>query len=200
MVKHQRYSNVWREQMFLTLALIVVFSGLRVTMVGSELPNIMPLMAVAFTSSAYLNSRYHWLMPVAIMSLSDILINHSYGFSPVSLWSLVGGCCYIAAALFGKYMINTKSWLSLLFGTVAMTFLFYFVSNTFVFLTSSSYGATLSEWLRSLTVGIPGYPPTYVFLRNSLIGDLSFTLFFIAVTEASRFSLKRQNYQALPLY
>jgi hypothetical protein len=35
--------------------------------------------------------------------------------------------------------------------------------------------------LQALTTGLPGYPPTWTFFRNSLIGDLLFAAFFIAV-------------------
>jgi hypothetical protein len=36
-----------------------------------------------------------------------------------------------------------------------------------------------------LTVGIPGYPPSWTFLRSSLISDLLFTSLFVAGVEWS---------------
>jgi hypothetical protein len=35
-----------------------------------------------------------------------------------------------------------------------------------------------------MTTGLPGYPPTWSFLRNSLLGDLLFASLFVAVEQA----------------
>ena len=186
--------------MFLTISFVLAISGLRVLSSYTDLPNIMPLTAIAFTSSAYLNNRFHWIIPVSILTISDLFINHSYGVSLITQWSAVAICCYLLAALCGKRMGGTKSWLSLLLGTASMSLMFYFTSNTFVFISSNAYGPGLQEWARALTTGLPGYPPTYLFLRNSLIGDLTYSLLFISVTQTSQSILRLPGYRALPLY
>jgi hypothetical protein len=45
------------------------------------------------------------------------------------------------------------------------------------------YPKTFAGWIQALTVGHPGFPPTYLFLRNTIISDLLFTSLFL-VTQA----------------
>ena len=173
--------------MFMPILLVVIFSGLRILNTQTDLPNIMPLMALAFASSAFLKKRYYWLFPVAILVSSDIAINSYYNNPIVTTWSLVATASYVAAALWGSHLNKKKSRLKLIFGTLTTSFMFYIVSNTFAYISNSAYGPEASEWLRAITTGIPGFPPTYLFLRNSIIGDLSFTIFLILSNEAAHF-------------
>jgi hypothetical protein len=41
------------------------------------------------------------------------------------------------------------------------------------------YPKTFAGWLQALPVGHPGFPPPYLFLRNSLLSDLLFTFLFL---------------------
>ncbi|MEO6786006.1 MAG: DUF6580 family putative transport protein, partial [Chthoniobacteraceae bacterium] len=41
------------------------------------------------------------------------------------------------------------------------------------------YAKTAAGWLQSLTVGLPGYPPTWIFYRNTLAGDMLFAVLFL---------------------
>jgi len=158
--------------------------------------NLTPLMAVAFTSSAYLSKRYFWLLPVAILVVSDLVVNSHYGMPFLSTWTVVALLCYLIAAFGGKYLANMKSWASLFVGTVSCTTLFYLVSNTYAFFANPAYAQNFAGWVQSLTVGVPGYPPTWMFLRNSLIADLSFTLVFIIVMNVQR---AKQGKHVLPI-
>lgn len=70
--------------------------------------------------------------------------------------------------------------------TPCVTLGFYVVMNTVSWALSAppwAYAKTLAGWWQSQTVGlpIPGAPPSYVFLRNALIGDSLFTLLFLTV-------------------
>jgi hypothetical protein len=49
------------------------------------------------------------------------------------------------------------------------------------------YAKTLAGWLQALTSGIPGYPPTWTFFRNTLLSGGLFTGLFagaLKLTEA----------------
>ena len=59
-----------------------------------------------------------------------------------------------------------------MFGTLACSVLFYLGANTFSWAIGSGYAKTLAGWWQSQTVGLPGYPPSILFLRNALIGDV----------------------------
>jgi hypothetical protein len=52
---------------------------------------------------------------------------------------------------------------------------FYLITNTASWLGSPAYAKSFAGWIQSLTTGLPGYPPTVCFFRNSLISDLCFT-------------------------
>jgi len=56
------------------------------------------------------------------------------------------------------------------FGVVA----FYLVANTGAWISSPAYAKNIAGWWQSQTVGLPGFPPSYYFLRNGLIGNLAF--------------------------
>ena len=49
------------------------------------------------------------------------------------------------------------------------------------------YAKTLAGWVQAMTTGLPGLPPTFWFLRNSLLSDLAFSCLLLAAynTEAS---------------
>jgi hypothetical protein len=72
-------------------------------------------------------------------------------------------------------------------GSIGATLLFYMVTNTGAWWTIPIYEKSWTGWVQALTVGIPGYPPTWTFLRGSLISDLLFTgLFVLGVEWSSR--------------
>jgi hypothetical protein len=66
-------------------------------------------------------------------------------------------------------------------GTLAASVFFYLVTNTGSWLGLTAYPQTFSGWVQALTVGLPGYPPTWTFFRNSLAGDLLFAACFVVV-------------------
>ena len=62
--------------------------------------------------------------------------------------------------------------------------IFFVVTNTGSWLGLTAYPQTFAGWVQALTVGLPGYPPTWTFFRNSLAGDLLFAAFFVVVERA----------------
>ena len=55
--------------------------------------------------------------------------------------------------------------------------LFYIVTNTGAWL-SLPYAKTLAGWIQAITTGLPGYPPTWQFFRNTLLSGGLFTGLF----------------------
>ena len=62
--------------------------------------------------------------------------------------------------------------------TLLGALLFYLVSNTVSWLTVPGYAKTIAGWVQALTVGLPGFPPTWVFGLKSLLGTGLFTGLF----------------------
>ena len=71
-----------------------------------------------------------------------------------------------------------------LFGsTIAGSCLFYLITNTATWISTADYAKTLAGWWQALTIGDPGFPPTLLFFRNTLLSDLFFTALFV-ITQA----------------
>jgi hypothetical protein len=64
--------------------------------------------------------------------------------------------------------------------------IFYIVTNTSSWLTWPGYSRTFSGWVQALTTGLPGYPPTWMFFRSTLVSDLLFSALFVFCMAATR--------------
>jgi hypothetical protein len=63
---------------------------------------------------------------------------------------------------------------------------FYLLANSVSWSADAGYPKSLAGWWQAQTIGLPGFPPTWMFLRNSLISDLLFgSLFFAAARRMS---------------
>jgi hypothetical protein len=171
--------------MLLTLILLlsgIFFRLIRVDLAPETLPNFSPLMAAALCGAVFIPGWLGMVVPVAALLVSDALLNVHYGVPVVSsqlLWTLPG---YLIAVGLG-WMIRERrgGLLAILGGTLVASVLFYLITNTGSWLGLAAYPQNFTGWIQSLTIGLPGYPPTWVFFRNSLVSDLLFAAFFVAV-------------------
>ena len=70
---------------------------------------------------------------------------------------------------------------------LASSFLFYLITNTGAWIATADYPKTFPGWWQALTIGLPGFPSTLFFFRNTILSDLFFTvLFVVAQTGTSR--------------
>ncbi len=88
------------------------------------------------------------------------------------------------------------------------SFLFYLITNTGAWITTALYPKTFPGWWQALTIGLPSFPSTLYFLRNTVFSDLFFTVLFVVaqtiftssrarITEAAP-SLVRSSIQRRP--
>ena len=56
---------------------------------------------------------------------------------------------------------------------------FYFITNTASWLNDPAYAKTLAGWIQALTTGLPNYPSTWEFFRNTLLSGGLFTGLFV---------------------
>lgn len=167
---------------------IMLTAAVRVAIGVGQMPlvNCMPLTAIAFSSSACLGRRHDWLVPVLVLVASDVVLNVHFCEPVIGSWTIVSLLCLTVFALAGRWVTSRRSVLLMVSGSLACTIAFYLVSNTVCFVISPDYPPGFAGWVQALTVGLPGYPPTWMFLRNSLIGDLSYTLVLISVLSWQR--------------
>lgn len=187
-----------------SIALGLLLSGLffrviRVDLAPEVLPNFSPLMAAALCGALFLPGLLGLILPLIALLISDALLNLHYGVAVISmqlLWTLP---CYLIAVGIGWMLRSREGRISLLpalVGTLASSLVFYLVTNTGCWFGKSAYSQNFVGWLQALTVGLPGYPPTWTFFRNSLVSDLLFTSLFIVVERS--FDRAKRPVAALP--
>lgn len=151
------------------------------------LSNFSPVMAIAFCGAVYFRNRWMWLVPFLALALSDVYINNFYARTYGFDWPLSGllarTVCFAVALALGAWISRRKSWLGLLNGALLGAIVFYLVTNTQSWAADAFYAKTPAGWWQALTVGHPEYPPTVLFFRNTLLGDLMFTGLFAGIME-----------------
>jgi hypothetical protein len=98
---------------------------------------------------------------------------------------------YAGASAFGLWIARRKSLGKILAGSVVCSVVFYVAANTYAWFFGSvvaknapdSYAPTLAGWWQANTTGLPGFEPTWMFLRNGVAGDLFFALVLLLVLD-----------------
>jgi hypothetical protein len=179
------------------MAVILLFAGvffrmIRVEVAPDTLPNFSPLMAAALCGAVFIPGWLGLVVPVVALLVSDAALNTHYGepvITPQLLWTLP---CYLIAVGIGWLLREQRErraglW-PILGGTLLSSVIFYVVTNTGSWLGFTAYSQNFAGWVQALTTGLPGYPPTWTFFRNSLAGDLLFAAFFVAVERVGAWS------------
>jgi hypothetical protein len=167
------------------LRLPVAFAGLVLAFALTRLPGVLPLnfsaaYALAFCAGVYLPGRLAWALPLGVMFGTDLLLNLLYyRVNPVTAYALVNYAGYGLIIAVGRSFRPRASWGALLGGGLLGAILFYLLTNTAAWLQDPAYAKTLAGWLQALTSGVPGYPPTWTFFRNTLLSGGLFTGLFV---------------------
>jgi hypothetical protein len=174
--------------MYVAIVLIVLATLYRLLpTLDLGLSNFSPVMAIAFCGAVYFRQRWMRVIPFVALALSDIYINNFYAREYGFDWPLSGlvarTACFGVALLIGAWVARRKSWLNLLNGGLLGAIVFYLVTNTQSWAADPFYAKSLAGWWQALTVGHPEYPPTILFFRNTLFGDLMFTGLFAGIME-----------------
>jgi len=182
-----------REISPILLAVALVVFGTIFSLASSRypflIPNFSPLMAIAFVGGMYLPRHWGWLVGPATLLIVNLayLSTNQLTDGAMFSWGLLANLAVFAAAGgLGVLIAQNKSIGKVIAGSLLCSLVFYVVSNTvsWCYLTSG-YAPTLEGWWVANTVGLPGYPPTWLFLRNAMVGDLVFVLLFVLVLDRS---------------
>lgn len=165
-----------------------ITTGLMIHSGATWLSNFAPLAAVALCGAAYLPTKYKFAVPLSALFISDAVLNYHYNASLLDPLVL---CRYLALGLVcfvGFSLAARASWRTLLPASLAGTCIFYLITNVFAWLTDPGYAKNAGGLVQSLTVGLPAYSstPTWMFFRNSLLGDLFFTALFVVCMRLGR--------------
>jgi hypothetical protein len=152
------------------------------TLYWPSLSNFAPLTSLALLSAALLERRSVLMLALLLLGLFDVAMNLKMGVEPFSSWTFVAVGFYAVMAGVGRLFLRPGVFSpGLLLVTTGLASLgFYVMANTFAFWGNPGYAQTWAGWWQSQTLGLPGYPPSLFFLRNSLIADMSLVCVFLA--------------------
>jgi len=151
----------------------------------TRIPGMLPLgfsaaYALVFCAGVYFSGRMAWWLPLSVMFVTDIALNvFIYHTAPINSYTFVSLVIYAAIIALGRLFKPKMSWLALVGGGVLGALLFYLITNTLSWLGEPAYAKTLAGWIQALTQGLPGYPPTWEFFRNTLLSGGLFTSLFV---------------------
>ncbi len=153
---------------------------------NSVLPGACPLSAVALCAGMFLPRRLALIVPLSILLISDVVIDGHYHENFFSAYLLGRYGLLGVIGLGGLALRGHRGLGSVLGATLAGSTFFYVASNALAWIGSTVYARTPAGLWQALTVGTPGFPPSYVFFRNGLVSDALYSMVFVACVHLAR--------------
>lgn len=162
------------------LAIFFITAGvfLRLT---PHIPNFAPISAIAIFGGTYFNKRFALLVPLFIMIVSDFLLSPKAMFHSTTIY--VWGS-FMISGLIGLWLKKRKKPIFIFGASLFASLQFFFITNFGVWATTNMYPHNLAGLIQSYIMGIPFY-------RNTLLGDLFYTVTFFSLYELSSFSFTK---------
>jgi len=179
-----------KAKIILPIIFVVVFAV-------SRIPGLLPLdfsaaYALMFCAGVYFRGAMAWWLPLGVMAFTDaglsVYYHDKFNTPLFNKELLLNYALYAGLIAMGKWMGKNAPFWKLLFGGILGAAIFYLVTNTLSWLQDPSYAKTLAGWIQALFTGLPGYPPSWEFFRNTLLSGGLFTALFAGaakVTEES---------------
>ena len=162
---------------WLPLVLMLVFAASRWP--GMLPQNFSAAHALLFCAAFWLPGCMGWVLPLATIIVTDVLLNLFHYNEPALASELISNWMILALfVVLAKWLAKRRSYGRVFLGTLLGALLFYLVSNTVSWMGNPAYAKTIAGWVQALTVGLPGFPPTWVFGLKSLLGTGLFTGLF----------------------
>jgi hypothetical protein len=147
--------------------------------------NLVPMGAIALYAGARLPRRWAWLVPVAGMILSDLVIDYGRGRSLYELWRWVSYATLGATSLIGPLARVQKlgSWRYPALSLAAST-LFFLTSNFAVWTEGRLYPMTMAGLVECYYLGL-------FFFGRTIVADLAGTAVLFGLGPAVERAVKR---------
>ena len=124
--------------------------------------NMTAIGGVAIYSGAKLDTKKALVITLVSMFFSDVVI----GFHSL-MWATYGSL--IVAVLIGKWISSRANTQRVVGGTLVSSLIFFIITNFAVWATTPLYAKTLSGFIDCYIMALP-------FFRNSLAGDMGYSL------------------------
>lgn len=142
-------------------------------------PNFAPIAAMALFGGAYLNKRYALALPLIALFVGDLFLGF---YSPIVMISVYGS--FLLVGLLGIWLKKRKNPQNVITAAIGSSLLFFLVTN-FAVWAAGSYPRGSEGLLASYTAGLP-------FLKNTLGGDLFYTVSFFGGYELAKTLVTRK--------
>ena len=177
------------------LGLMVIFTVMRWP---GLLPwNFSPVYAICFCAGAYFKGVRSWLVPVALMFVSDVAMNYFHwspqGFSIFNGYMPVNYMLYLGLVALGWIITSKRTSAVLIAGGTLGACGFFFASNMVAWMGNPVYAKSWTGLVQSFTVGQPGFPPPIMFLKNTALSGALFTAIIVYAVRYWIVSAKRQE-------
>lgn len=133
--------------------------------------NFAPIAALALFGSVYLPKKQALVLPFMAMVVSDFAIGFDSWTSRLSVYG-----SFLLIGLIGLWVRNHKNLGTVLGASFLGSLMFYLITNLVIIYPPLMYPHTLAGQIQSYTNGLP-------FFRNTLVGDLFFTVVFFGAYE-----------------
>jgi hypothetical protein len=157
---------------FITAALLILFAAF--SRIIPHPANFTSVAAIALFSGVYLDKKYAFIIPVAAMLISDLII----GFHSQMIW-VYGSFLVIVFLGFWLKSRNTGTAgkrVGYILGTTILSSILFFAITNFGVWASGYYGLDLKGLAESYVLAIP-------FFRNTIAGDLIYVTAMFGVYE-----------------
>ena len=163
-----------------------------------SLYNFSPVLAIFLISGAFLKGKASWATPMVAVLVSDLLINPSYGASLLEPFSLITLLSYGIIFALGKKVIAKTGVIKFSFGYgLCSALVFHALTCGFAWWINPFYAKNAAGYIQALTLGEPGYAPAYLFLRNSIMSTIFFSVLFYWVASYDSNKSKREELRRL---
>jgi hypothetical protein len=150
--------------------------------------NFSPLASIFLCSGLFFPIKRTVFLPALALLVSDVLINAHFHAPLIDTRMIPGYFSFGMIFLLGAWLRHhhIRRPIPVLLAAAASSILFYLLTNTIdwyfdapIPFSVTLYSKTFAGWVQAVTVGHPGFPPTYLFLQNTVLSDLLFTSLFL---------------------
>ena len=142
--------------------------------------------ALLFCAAFWLPGWMGWVLPLATIIVTDILLNvFAYDVTVLDPRLVTNWMVLALFVVLAKWLARRRSYGRVFLGTLFGALLFYLVSNSVSWMVNPAYARTIAGWVQALTVGLPGFPPTWMFGLKTLLGTGLFTGLFAGAMKLS---------------
>ena len=172
------------RKIWLPLLLMLIFAVSRWP--GMLPQNFSAAHALLFCAAFWLPGWMGWVMPLATIIVTDILLNvFAYDVTVLDPRLVTNWMILALFVVLAKWLARRRSYGRVFLGTLFGALLFYLVSNSVSWMVNPAYAKTIAGWVQALTVGLPGFPPTWMFGLKTLLGTGLFTGLFAGAMKLS---------------